>query len=92
VIGRVNEVDTTQHQLAALTSKLDKLMTRGPSVRIVCGIRCMKGHPTDACPTLQEENVNAIFNHQPRKYTLTPTLTMRVGETTLILGTDHIIH
>ena len=43
-------------------------MIRGPSAGVVCGICYMEGHPTDACPTLQEENVNAMFNHQPRKY------------------------
>ena len=68
MIGRVNEVDTTQHQLAALTSKLDKLMTKGPSVGVICGICSIEGHLTDACPTLQEGNVNAMFNQQPRKY------------------------
>ena len=38
ITGRVNEVDTIQHQLVALTSKLDKLMTKGPSAGVVCGI------------------------------------------------------
>ena len=70
VIGKVNEVDTIQHQLAALTSKLDKLMTRGASAEVVCRICCIEGYPTGACPTLQEGNVNAMFNHQRRKYDL----------------------
>lgn len=67
-------------------------MAKGSNAGIVCGICCLEGHPIDACPNLQGGNVNAMFNHQLGSMTLTLTLIMRVGETTLILDTNHLIH
>jgi len=64
-ISRINQANNIQHQLAVLTSKLDMLMTRGPSAGVVCGICCIEGHPTHASPILQEGNINAMFNRQP---------------------------
>ena len=48
---------------------LNKLITRGVQKAVVCGICYLEGHATDACPTLQGGDVNAMFSNQgQRKY------------------------
>ncbi|XP_051130793.1 uncharacterized protein LOC127251225 [Andrographis paniculata] len=58
-------IQSMQQQLSELTSFVRKMVVEksNPSVQVkVCGICTSAGHPTDACPTLQEEcavDVNA---------------------------------
>ncbi|XP_051143996.1 uncharacterized protein LOC127260322 [Andrographis paniculata] len=51
-------IQSMQQQLSELTSFVRKMVVEksNPSVQVkVCGICTSAGHPTDACPTLQEE-------------------------------------
>jgi len=48
---------------------LNKLVTGGVQKAMVCGIYYLEGRATDACPTLQGGDVNAMFSNQgERKY------------------------
>ena len=42
-------------------------MSLGEYKAVIYGICCLKGHPTDACPTLQEENVNIVYSNQGQR-------------------------
>ncbi|KAL2907042.1 DNA damage-inducible protein 1 [Bienertia sinuspersici] len=78
-VKRVNEIDLSgvksqlqenAQQIATLTTLVSKLVGNESKAR-VCGICSDLSHPTDACPTLQTEDVNALggFPGQPqRKY------------------------
>ena len=66
-IKRVNEIGSSssvESQLSHITTMLNKIVTGGVQKAIICGICCLEGHPTDACPTLQEGNINAIYSNQ----------------------------
>jgi len=57
---------------------LNKLVTRGVQKAVMCGICCLEGHATDACPALQGGDVNDMFSNQcQRKYDLYPTPIMK---------------
>jgi len=48
---------------------LNKIVTGGVQKAVICSICCLEGHPIDACPTLQEGNVNVVyFNQGQRRY------------------------
>ncbi|WP_198155510.1 retrotransposon gag family protein, partial [Candidatus Burkholderia verschuerenii] len=71
---RVNEVHTStlESQMADLTALVRQLATGQVSNVRVCGICAVSGHPTDMCPTLQEDQVhkaNVIggFLNQPQR-------------------------
>ncbi|KAL2901391.1 Ribosomal RNA small subunit methyltransferase F [Bienertia sinuspersici] len=78
-VKRVNEIDLSgvksqlqenAQQIATLTTLVSKLVGNESKAR-VCGICSDLSHSTDACPTLQTEDVNALggFPGQPqRKY------------------------
>ncbi|KAK8607767.1 hypothetical protein V6N13_046374 [Hibiscus sabdariffa] len=60
----VHEVSTVsvENKLDQLTNVVNSLVTgKGHSVK-ACGICTMTDHPTDYCPSLQDENVNAVGN------------------------------
>lgn len=70
-IKRVNKIGSSssvESQLSYITTMLNKIVTGGVQKAIICGICCLdQGHPTDACPTLQEENVNAVYSNQGQR-------------------------
>jgi len=76
-----------ESQLYYITAMLSKIVTGGVPKEVICGICCLEGHPTDACPIFQEVNVNAIYSNQgQRKYDPILTLIIKNRETTLFLG------
>jgi len=71
---QVNEVNVSsiEQQIANLTTLVRQMATGNVQTAKVCGICSVMGHPTDACPTLQEEpteQVNAAggFPGQPQR-------------------------
>jgi len=69
-IKRVNEIGSSsfaESQLSHITAMLNKIVTRGIQKVIICGICCLEGHHTDACPTLQEANVSAVYSNQGQR-------------------------
>jgi len=46
---------------------LTKVITGGVQKVIICGICCPEGHPIDACPILQEGNVNAVYSNEGQR-------------------------
>ena len=75
--------------MSQITAMLNKLVTGGVQKAIVCGICYLGEHATDACPTLQGGDVNAMFLTKTQgSMTHTPTLIMKNGETTQSLGMD----
>ncbi|XP_057246792.1 uncharacterized protein LOC104897178 [Beta vulgaris subsp. vulgaris] len=78
-VKTVNEIDLTSiksqlqenaQQIATLTTLMSKFVGNESKAK-VCGICFDFSHSTDACPTVQSENVNALggFSGQPqRKY------------------------
>ena len=46
---------------------LNQIVTGGIQKAVICGICCLEGHPTDACPTLQEGNINAVYSNQGQR-------------------------
>ncbi|KAL2922699.1 Oligoribonuclease [Bienertia sinuspersici] len=67
-VKRVNEIDLSgvksqlqenAQQIATLTTLVSKLVGNESKAR-VCGICSDLSHPTNACPTLQTEDVNAL--------------------------------
>ncbi|KAL0393210.1 UNVERIFIED_CONTAM: Retrovirus-related Pol polyprotein from transposon.6 [Sesamum radiatum] len=65
---KVNEVNTNDlaEKLSELTVFVHQLAAGQRQETIVCGICSNIGHPTDACPSLQEgvmPNVNAVGHH-----------------------------
>ena len=70
IVKRVNEIGSSsylENQLSHITAMLNKIVTEGIQKAVVCGICCLEGHSTDACPTLQEGNVNALFSNQNQR-------------------------
>ena len=69
---KVNELSSgpsVETQLSQITAMLKKLVTGGVQKAGACGICCLEGHATNACPTLQWGDVNAMFSNQgQRKY------------------------
>ena len=54
-IKKVNEIDSSssvESQLSHITAMLNKIITGGIQKAVICGICCLEGHPTNACPTL----------------------------------------
>ncbi|VFQ69347.1 unnamed protein product [Cuscuta campestris] len=78
LVKKVNEIGNSfiENNLTELTNAISQLTTVGGVKGKPCGVCCLEGHPTDACPTLQHPEVNAVFL----------ILTMRDGETTQISG------
>ncbi|VFQ95093.1 unnamed protein product, partial [Cuscuta campestris] len=72
LVKKVNELESKsiEQKLSELTFMMSKLVSGGGNVRgIHCGVCCLEGHASDACPTLQNPEVNAVFyNNQQRKY------------------------
>ena len=69
-IKRVNEIgysSSVESLLSHITTMLNKIITRGTQKAVIYGICCLEGHPTDACPTLQEGNVNALYSNQNQR-------------------------
>ncbi|XP_057505523.1 uncharacterized protein LOC130788837 [Actinidia eriantha] len=72
----VNEVNISslEQQIASLTSLVRQMAVGNMQAAKVCGICSIEGHPTDMCPTLQEEPIEQVnaaggFPGQPqRKY------------------------
>ncbi|KAL0442217.1 UNVERIFIED_CONTAM: hypothetical protein Sradi_0160600 [Sesamum radiatum] len=87
---KVNEVSTNDlaEKLSELTIFVHQLAAGQRQETIVCGICSNIGHPTDACPSLQEgvmPNVNAVggfFGQPQRRYDPTLISIIRDGETT----------
>ncbi|XP_068636078.1 uncharacterized protein [Aristolochia californica] len=67
-------ISSLEHQIASLTSLVHQIVVGNTQITKACGICSVVGHPTDMCPTLQEEpteqvNVADGFLGQPqRKY------------------------
>ncbi|CAH9119078.1 unnamed protein product [Cuscuta europaea] len=58
-------------QVASLTSLVKELLLKPNTQEVkACGICTTTGHPTDSCPSLQEEQVNALGfqGHQQKRY------------------------
>jgi hypothetical protein len=74
----VNEVNISslEQQIASLTSLVRQMAVGNMQTAKACGICSVVGHPTDMCPTLQEEPIKQVnaggdFPGQPqRKYDL----------------------
>jgi hypothetical protein len=72
----VNEVNISslEQQIASLTSLIRQMAVGNVQTAKACGICSVVGHPTDMCPTLQEEPIEQVnaaggFPGQPqRKY------------------------
>ncbi|CAH9100957.1 unnamed protein product [Cuscuta epithymum] len=64
--------NSLESQVAGLTSLVKDLLLNPKTQEVkVCGICSTQGHPTDSCPTLQEENpeqVNALGFQGQRRY------------------------
>ncbi|KAK8593996.1 hypothetical protein V6N12_046067 [Hibiscus sabdariffa] len=87
---RVHEVNTAsiENKLDQLTNIVSSLVAGKSHSFKACGICTMTDHPTDSCPNLHEENVNAIGNFQdlPRDPTTPIAIhTTQVGAITLTL-------
>ena len=70
-IKRVNEVgiNSIEQRLDNLTSLMQKFVAGNQQQVKSCGICSNFDHPTDMCPTLQdEEHLNAIQGHQGQQY------------------------
>ncbi|KAK8712716.1 hypothetical protein V6N13_147945 [Hibiscus sabdariffa] len=61
---RVHEVNTVsiENKLGQLTNIVTSLVTGKINPARACGICTMTDHPTDCCPNLQEETMNAVGN------------------------------
>jgi len=69
-VKRVNEISSSsslENQLSYITAMLNKIVTGGVQKAVICGICCLEGHSTDACPTLQEGNVNTLYSNQNQR-------------------------
>ena len=70
-VKRVNEIGSSssvENQLSHITATtLNKIVTGGIQKAVICGICCLDGHFTNACPTLQEGNVNALYSNQNQR-------------------------
>ncbi|XP_056684850.1 uncharacterized protein [Spinacia oleracea] len=67
--GIQNQLQENAQQIATLTTLVSKIVASNESKARVCGICCNESHPTDKCPELQSENVNAIGGYSgQRKY------------------------
>ncbi|KAK8681373.1 hypothetical protein V6N13_053777 [Hibiscus sabdariffa] len=61
---RVHEVSTVslENKIGQLTNIVNSLVSGKNNSARACGICTMTDHPTDCCPALQEETVNAVGN------------------------------
>ncbi|XP_021845840.2 uncharacterized protein [Spinacia oleracea] len=67
--GIQNQLQENAQQIATLTTLVSKIVASNESKVRVCGICCNESHPTDKCPELQSEDVNAIGGYSgQRKY------------------------
>ncbi|XP_056695527.1 uncharacterized protein [Spinacia oleracea] len=67
--GIQNQLQENAQQIATLTTLVSKIVASNDSKARVCGIRYNESHPTDKCPDLQSEDVNAIGGYSgQRKY------------------------
>ena len=72
----VNEINVSslEQQIVSLTSLVRQMVVGNMQMVKACGICSVVGHPTDMCPTLQEEPIEQVnaagsFSGQPeRKY------------------------
>jgi len=65
-IKRVNEIgsnSSVESQISHITTMFNKIITEGVQKAVICAVCCLEGHPTDACPTLQERSVNAVYSN-----------------------------
>ncbi|VFQ90151.1 unnamed protein product [Cuscuta campestris] len=71
-VSEIGNSSSLEYKLSALTDAISKLVVGniGGSKGKPCGVCCLEGHPTDACPTLQNPEVNALFfnNNNQKKY------------------------
>ncbi|VFQ95765.1 unnamed protein product [Cuscuta campestris] len=71
-VSEIGNPSSLEYKLSALTDAISKLVVGniGGSKGKPCGVCCLEGHPTDACPTLQNPEVNALFfnNNNQKKY------------------------
>ena len=69
---KIYEVSTSslQQQISDLTSLVRQMAIGNTQQAKACSIYATVGHPTNACPVLQEEQVNTVggFPGQPRRY------------------------
>lgn len=58
----VNEVNISslEQQIASLTSLVRQMVVGNMQTAKACGICSLVGHPTDMCPTLQEEPIEQV--------------------------------
>lgn len=58
----VNEVNISslEQQIASLTSLVHQMAVGNMQMAKTCGICSVEGHPTDMCPTLQEEPIEQV--------------------------------
>ncbi|XP_056695541.1 uncharacterized protein [Spinacia oleracea] len=67
--GIHNQLQENAQQIATLTTLVSKIVASNESKARVCGICYNESHPTDKCPDLQSEDVNAIGGYSgQRKY------------------------
>jgi len=69
-VKRVNEIGSNsslENQLSHIIDMLNKIVTGGIQKAVICGICYLEGHPTDACSTLQEGNVDALYSNQNQR-------------------------
>ncbi|CAH9146939.1 unnamed protein product [Cuscuta epithymum] len=73
-VAAAESTSSLESQVAGLTSLVKDFLLKSKTQEVkVCGICTQQGHPTDSCPTLQEndtEQVNALGfqGHQQRRY------------------------
>jgi hypothetical protein len=73
-LKHVNEVNISslEQQIASLTSLVRQMAIGNMQTEKACGICSVVGHPTDMCPTLQEEPIEQVnaaggFPRQPQR-------------------------
>ncbi|CAH9079810.1 unnamed protein product [Cuscuta epithymum] len=68
-VAAAESSSSLESQMAGLTSLVKDFLLNPRNQEVkVCGICTQQGHPTDSCPTLQEEQVNALgFQTQQQK-------------------------
>ena len=69
---QVNEVSDLKNQLSDLTALVRQMAVGQLQTAKACGICSLQGHPTDICPTLQQDSTqeaNAVggFPGQPQR-------------------------
>ncbi|CAH9132758.1 unnamed protein product [Cuscuta epithymum] len=70
-IAAAESSSSLESQVAGLTSLVKDFLLNPRTQEVkVCGICTQQGHPTDSCPNLQEEQINALGfqSHQQKRY------------------------